>query len=151
MILDKLSLRGRVITPFMAHSGIRPQVLGSYQGESGLRLKDLTDLQLEGKAVAFTETPFVVRVPASLSKTRIAYTTFGTSQQASALLAYLSERRDSGEKLGPDSPVVAAQPTREAARMRRENATFDNGFLSTSVLMREIHQILTSSLPKGVT
>ncbi len=149
-VLDKLSLRGRVVALFMAHSGVRPQVVGSYQGESGLRLRDLPDLQLGGKTLSFNETPFVIRVPANLSKTRTAYTTFGTSQQATALLAYMSERRDSGEKLGPDSPVVAAQPTRGAARMRRENASFANGFLSTSVLMREIHQVLTSSLPEGV-
>ena len=150
-VLDKLSLRGRVVALFMAHSGVRPQVVGSYQGESGLRLKDLPDLRLDEKNLSFTETPFVVRVPANLSKTRTAYTTFGTSQQATALLAYLSERRDAGETLGPDSPVVGAQPTRGAARLRRESANFDNGFLSTSVVVREIHLVLTSSLPEGVT
>ena len=151
MVLDKLSLRGRVVALFMAHSGVRPQVIGSYQGESGLHLRDLPDLKLEDKNLTFTENPFVVRVPANLSKTRTAYTTFGTSQQATALLAYLSERRGGGETLGPNSPVVAAQPTRGAARMRQASATFDNGFLSTSVLMREIHAVLTSSLPEGVT
>ena len=151
MVLDKLSLRGRVVALFMAHSGVRPQVVGSYQGESGLRLRDLPDLRLDEKNLAFTETPFVVRVPANLSKTRTTYTTFGTSQQATALLAYLGERRNGGEKLGPDSPVVAAQPTRGAARMRQASANFDNGFLSTSVIVREIHQVLTSSLPEGVT
>ena len=150
-VLDKLSLRGRVVALFMAHSGVRPQVLGSYQAEGGLRLGDLPDLKLEDKALTFTETPFVVRVPANLSKTRTAYTTFGTSQQATALLAYLCERRDGGEKLGLDSPVVAAQPTRGAARMRQASANFGNGFLSTSVIVREIHQVLTSSLPEGVT
>ena len=151
MVLDKLSLRGRVVALFMAHSGVRPQVVGSYQGESGLRLRDLPDLRFDEKNLSFTETPFVVRVPANLSKTRTSYTTFGTPQQATALLAYLGERRNGGEKLGPDSPVVAAQPTRGAARMRQASANFDNGFLSTSVIVREIHQVLTSSLPEGVT
>ncbi|EQD46675.1 integrase/recombinase, partial [mine drainage metagenome] len=87
----------------------------------------------------------------SLSKTRTSYTTFGTSQQATALLAYLSERRDGGEKLSPDSPVVATHPTRGAARTKQSNATFSNGFLTTSVLMRELHEVLGSSLPEGVT
>ncbi|EQD50579.1 integrase/recombinase, partial [mine drainage metagenome] len=150
-VLDKLTLRGRVVALFMAHSGLRPQVLGFYQAENGLRLRDLPDLKLQDKATAFKEVPFVVRVPASLSKTRTSYTTFGTSQQATALLAYLSERRDGGEKLSPDSPVVATHPTRGAARTKQSNATFSNGFLTTSVLMRELHEVLGSSLPEGVT
>ncbi len=151
VILDKLSLRGRVVALFMAHSGLRPQVLGSYQAENGLRLRDLPDLKLESKTISFTETPFVVRVPASLSKTRNAYTTFGSSQLATALTAYLGERRNGGEKLGPDSQVVASQPTRGAARTKQESATFTHGFLSTAVLMREIHSVLMSTLPEGVT
>lgn len=151
LVLDKLSLRGRVTALFMAHSGVRPQVLGSYQAEGGLRLRDLPDLKLQGGKAIFAEAPFVVRVPAALSKTRTAYTTFGTPQLATALLAYLDERRDAGEKLGADSPVISSRPTRGAARVLKENAAFSTGFLTTSVLMREIHGALTSSLPEGVT
>jgi integrase len=151
VVLDKLSLRGRVIALFMAHSGLRPQVLGFYQAENGLRLRDLPDLKLQDKATDFKEIPFVVRVPASLSKTRVSYTTFGTSQQSTALLAYLSERRNMGEKLDPDSPVVASHSTRGVARVKQTNAMFSNGFLTTSVLMRELREVLGSSLPDDVT
>ncbi len=151
VVLDKLSLRGRVIALFMAHGGLRPQVLGSYQAENGLCLRDIPELIVKDKTIEFRETPFLVRVPAALSKTRASYTTFGTSQLATALLAYLGVRRDGGEALGPGSPVIAALPTRGAARVRQANGTFSNGFLTTAVLTREIHVALSSSVPDGVT
>ncbi|EQD54069.1 integrase/recombinase, partial [mine drainage metagenome] len=75
-VLDRLSLRGRVAALFMAHAGVRPGVLAAYQAAGGLTLKDIPDLTL-GKSPSFTNIPFAVRVPASLSKTRVAYTTFG--------------------------------------------------------------------------
>src|SRR5208282_5368562 len=85
-VLEHLSLRGRVIALLMAHSGLRPGVVGSYGGEDGLRLEDLPELKLGRKKPTFEETPFVLRVPARLSKTRTAYTTFGSIQLASTLL-----------------------------------------------------------------
>ena len=149
VVLDKLSLRGRVIALFMAHTGVRPGVLGSYQAEGGLTLGDLPDLKL-GPTISFTETPFVVRVPARLSKTRVMYTTFGSSQLGTAFLSYLGERRASGEALSQASPVVASNPTRGAALRSQEKARFARGFLTTKAVMDEIRSALQSSVPSGV-
>ena len=148
-VLEHLSLRGKVCALFMAHAGLRPGVLGSYQAESGLTLADLPDLRL-GKKPSLAEVPFVVRVPAHLSKTRVSYTTFGSSQLASTLLAYLTERVESGEKLTPTSPVVAVRATRGVASRRRGDPRFSSGFVVTKAVVGEIHDALTSSAPEGV-
>ena len=149
-ILDHLSLRGRVLALFMAHSGLRPGVIGSYQGENGLRLVDLPDLKFEHGKPTFAETPFVIRVPASLSKTRVAYVTFGSAQLASALLAYFEARQQSGDTLTPESPVIAANSARGIALYSHQNAGNSNGFLTTKVVVEEIRSALKASVPSGV-
>ena len=148
-VLEKLSLRGRVIALLMAHSGLRPGVVGSYGGENGLRLGDLVDLKLGGRP-AFREVPFAVRVPAELSKTRVEYVTFGTRQLSTALLAYLESRRERGEKLSAESPVVVAGETRGVAKVSREGARFGRGFLTTKAVVEELRDALKSSAPEGV-
>ncbi len=148
-VLDKLSLRGRVIALFMAHSGVRPGVLGSYQAEMGLTLGDLPDLKYDSFPT-FALTPFVVRIPARLSKTRVLYTTFGSSQLASALLAYLEERRKTGERFGPDTPVIASRPTRGVALQSQESARFSRGFLTTKAIIKEMRTALQATTPEGV-
>ncbi len=149
-VLEHLSLRGRVIALFMAHAGVRPGVLGSYQGEAGLTLADLPDLKLEKRGASFSETPFVVRVPASLSKTRVTYLTFGSSQLGRTLLEYLSERRKGGETLGPSSPVIAPNPTRGIALRSQKEAQYSKGFLSTKAVVEEIREALHATVPDGV-
>jgi hypothetical protein len=149
-ILDHLSARGRVIALFFAHSGVRPGVLGSYQGENGLRLSDLPELELDRRKRSFSKVPFVIRVPADLSKTRVAYVTFGTSQLARTLLSYLEDRARGGETLNPDSPVVAGNPVRGIALLSRQGAQHSKGFLSTKVVVEEVRSALQASVPKGV-
>ncbi len=147
--LDSLTLRGRTTALFMAHSGLRPGVLGAYQAASGLTLGALPDLKLE-KELEFSETPFVIRVPAILSKTRTMYTTFGSSQLASTFLSYLAERRKGGERLTLTSPIIAAKPGRGAAITSKGNATNDTEFITTTVLVRELHEVLVATAPEGV-
>ena len=149
-VLERLSLRGRAVALFMAHSGVRPGVLGAYQAERGLRLGDLPDLRI-GKEQSFSEVPFVVRVPADISKTRTAYTSFGSSQLASTFLAYLSERQEGGEVLLPGSPVIAAKPnTRGVALKTKRESRFKTLFVTTTNLMAELHSALVVSAPEGV-
>src|SRR5580658_1800108 len=149
-ILDRLSLRGRVSVLLMAHSGLRPGAIGSYGGEDGLRLRDIPELEHEPKP-KFSELPFVIRIPAALSKTRVAYTTFGTSQLATTLLAYLAERVERGENLTGASPVVAPAETRGIASKSRAAAQFGEGFLTPKAIVEEIREALRSTVPTGVT
>jgi hypothetical protein len=147
-VLERLSIRGRVVALLMAHAGVRPGVIGSYGGEDGLRLRDLPDLKL-GSTLTLKEVPFVVRVPAAISKTRAAYTTFGTSQLATALVAYLESRHERGERLTADSAVVASEPSRGVARRSQESALFSKGFLSTKSVVEELRGALKAVVPEG--
>ncbi len=149
LVLERLSQRGRVIALFLAHSGIRPGVLGAYGGEGGLTLGDLPELET-GQSILIREVPFVIRVPAELSKTRRQYTTFGTEQLATALVAYLNSRRESGEKLSEISPVIAPGNLRGAAVRTRRDARYSRGFIAMKNVVREIQDVLHSSTPDGV-
>ncbi len=148
-VLERLSQRGRVIALFLAHTGVRPGVLGSYGGESGLTLGDLPELDF-GPPIQFREIPFVVRVPAELSKTRRQYITFGTEQLATALIAYLNARREGGEKLNEFSPVAIPGTLRGAAARSRGEARFHRGFIAMKNIVGEIQKVLHSTAPKGV-
>jgi hypothetical protein len=46
----------------MALSGVRPQVLGNYTGEDGLRINDLPELTIQDKEVVFEKIPSMVFV-----------------------------------------------------------------------------------------
>ncbi len=150
LVLEKLSPRGRVAALFIAHAGLRPGSLAGYQGETGLTLGDLPDLRL-GNAIDLAERPFAIVVPAHLSKTRQLYTTFGSSQLATALLSYLEGRKAGGEKLSASSPVLAAPVLRGAALGSKNRARFSNGFLSTAAAVKEVRSALKSTAPRGVT
>ncbi len=139
-----MSLRGRSSALFMAHAGLRPGVLGSYQARDGLTLGDLPELKL-GAEPKFTELPFVVRVPSRLSKTRKMYTTFGTRELAETFLAYLRERVERGEPLTSRSPAVAADPLGIARGYAKET-----GFLTTKGVVLELREEIRKNTPVGV-
>ena len=105
-ILAHLSSRGRVCALLMAHSGLRPGVIGHYDGTDGLRLEDLPEL--DPATLEFHKLPFRILVPARLSKNHASFNTFGSAELASAVVAYLRERRDRfREKLAAESPLVS--------------------------------------------
>jgi len=110
LLLTGLSARGKSVALFLAHAGLRPGVLaaGEGKGTDGLTIGDLPELRLEATSVRFEELPFLVVVPARLSKNGKSYLTFGSSELAEALVVYLSERVSKGEKLGKASPVIAS-------------------------------------------
>ena len=151
-VLNRLSLRGRTSALFVAHAGVRFQVLGDYTGEHGLTLGDLPDLEL-GPEPRFKDLPFVVRVPAELSKTRVSYITFGTGQLASDFLSYLADRRTRGEELGASSPVIAptsVERLRGATLQSRSVVSQGRRFIVTGALVRELARALQATTPKGV-
>jgi hypothetical protein len=108
-ILGVMSPRGRAATLLIASSGIRIGTLGGRFSADGLRLKHLPELELEHGTPRFATIPFLVRVPASLSKSRKEYFTFGTSECAEAITAYLLERRNRGEQLSATSALIAPE------------------------------------------
>ncbi len=149
-VLERLSLRARTAALLMAHSGLRPGVLGSYGGQDGLTLDALPDLRLTPTPM-FKQVPFTILVPAELSKTRVSYTTFGTEQLAQTLVSYLAERLDMGEKLSTKSPLIGVAPARGIAKVSRENAKFGKGYLTTKAVVEEVREGLRAVVPPDVT
>jgi hypothetical protein len=105
-VLNAASPKERVACILMAHAGLRPEVLGNYTGDDGLRLRDLVDLRLDKDSVAFSKVPAVIVVPPSLSKAGHRYSTFVGEEGSRILKDYLEARLKGGEELNPESSVV---------------------------------------------
>jgi len=108
--LRKIFLSGdkkaRVATVFVAHSGLRIKTLGNYEGEDGLRVKDLPEMKVEGDSVDFEQIPALVIVHKELSKAGHQYFTFISEEGCEYLKDYLEERIREGERLAPDSSII---------------------------------------------
>jgi integrase len=98
--------RSRVIASLIAFSGLRPESIGNYLGNDGLRLKDLPEVRIEGDQIIIEKVPTEVRVRKTLSKARHQYFTFLAEEGCRYLKEYLETRIRAGEKLEAESPVV---------------------------------------------
>ena len=98
--------RSRVACALMAHSGTRPEVLGDYTGENGLKLRDLPELKIEGSKAIFERIPAMITVRPELSKARKQYITFLGNEGCFYVSAYLEQRIAEGEKLSSNSPLI---------------------------------------------
>lgn len=125
--------RERVAIALMAFGGLRPEVLGNDDGTDGLRLSDLPELHWNGDIEI--KSPTKVEVRAELSKTRQPYFTFLGQEGCDYLLDYLKDRKNNGEVLTPDSPVILS----EQSKSRRESP---NAFLRTMLLSRRIKRAI---------
>lgn len=96
----------RVSCVLMAHSGVRPEVLGDYLGKDGLRVGDIEGIEIVGKEVNFEKIPARIIVRPELSKTRNQYFTFIGSEGINYIADYLKERIRSGESVSAESPLI---------------------------------------------
>jgi hypothetical protein len=125
----------RVAEAFLAFAGLRIESLGDFTGSDGLRLKDLPELKVRGRGVAFERTPAMVVVRAALSKRRRKYFTFLSSGGCTYLKEYLEERIREGERLKPESPIITYEK-------KRQGYTPTTEFLKTSKISRLIRQYM---------
>jgi hypothetical protein len=114
-ILRASPSRIKVAIALIAFADLRPQTLGNHDGSDGLMLKDLPELKIKGKEVVFEKIPTMVVVRPTLSKARHKYFTFLSTEGCTYLKEYLEERIRSGEKLTPNSPLIAHE-RKEAAQ-----------------------------------
>jgi len=108
--------RIRVAEALMAFADLRPESIGNHDGSDGLTLKDLPELKVEGKQVTFDKIPTMVVVRSSLSKTRGKYFTFLSHEGCDYLKEYLEERIRNGQKLTPETPLIAHDRPRAAEK-----------------------------------
>jgi len=99
-------LRARSACVLLAHSGLRIETLGNYEGMDGLRLKDLPEMKIEKGEVVFEKVPTMVVVRKELSKAGHQHFTFLGEEGCEYLKDYLESRLKEGEKLTPDSPIL---------------------------------------------
>ncbi len=133
-ILRKATSRGRVSISLMAFSGLRPEVLGSYEGDDGLTLGDLEDFNLE--TLEFDVTPARINVKASLSKARFKYFTFLGDEGCRYVIDYLQERKAAGETLTTESPLLVPYATNNKTKWKN---------LRTMLVTREIREAIRSA------
>lgn len=105
--------KARTICALMAHSGLRPMVLGNYRGTDGLRISDLPELTVENGQVSFAKVPALVRVRSSLSKAGHEYFTFLGKEGCDAVKAYLESRIRAGEPISGASALVKPKVVRK--------------------------------------
>lgn len=144
-ILQNSNVRQRVIISLMAFSGIRPQVLGLADRSDGLCLKDLPELVIEdnGKKVRFAKMPAMVIVRQTLSKTRNKYVTFLIEEGCQHLLRYFEQRISTGERLGPDSPVIVLEKKHSRKKQRESQGV--KTFVVTGSISRTVKKARVNS------
>jgi hypothetical protein len=99
-------LRARCACVLLAHSGLRIETLGNYEGTDGLRVRDFPEMKIENGKVIFDKMPTMVVVRRELSKSRHQYFTFLSEEGCEYLKDYLESRMKKGEKLTLDSPIL---------------------------------------------
>ena len=96
----------RTASVFVAHSGVRIEVLGNYKGQDGLRISDLPEIEIKPDYVCFRQTPALMIVRKELSKAGHQYFTFLSTEGCAYVQDYLEEKLRGGETLTPKSPLV---------------------------------------------
>lgn len=107
--LNAANPRTKAMIALLAFSGMKPQVLGNYEGNDGLRLGDLPDLRMKDGDVSFERIPTLIRVRAGLAINRQDYFTFLGPEGCEYVAAYLRGRLHEGERLTADSPVIGPE------------------------------------------
>jgi integrase len=106
LLMSTPNLRTKCMILLMAHSGLRPCVIGRDRGREGLRLKAIQDLVIEDDKVEFIRVPARVMIWEELSKNNRPHSTFLSSESVEYIEAYLNERMNNGERLTGDSPLI---------------------------------------------
>ena len=154
-ILQAGKPRERACCILMAHSGVRPEVIGAYHAEDGLRIGDIPEMEIENGEVKFSRIPAILNVRSEISKTGKAYISFIGDEGCSYLKAYIEERLRSGENITKGSPLIVAAKSKlrtgfirtinisDIVRMPIRRAGFNlrpyvlRGFFDTQLLIAE--------------
>ena len=91
-LIRHASLRGRVCISLMAFSGLRPESIGNYQGNDGIRLGDIEGFDPE--KLKFNTIPAVLNVRENLSKNNKPYFTFLGNEAIKYITEYLKDRQN---------------------------------------------------------
>ena len=138
-VLSRAEPRIKVAISLLAFSGLRLESLAYYRGEDGLRVKDFPEMVIEDGEVSFAKVPTMVVVRSTISKGRHRYFTFLIQEGCSYLKAYLENRMARGERLDPNSPIIATSPGHGSTR--------EHAFPNTNKLSDSIRKMLRPKYP----
>ena len=101
-------LKEETACSLLSFSGLRPETLGNFRGDDGLKIKDLPEIEVlnDNQEVRFLKIPTMVVIRSNLSKAGHQYFTFFAGEGCEYLKMYLEWRMKAREKLTPDSPIV---------------------------------------------
>ena len=134
-ILRSTDTRGRLEIALMAFSGVRPETIGSYKGNNGLKISDIKDMKIINGKIEFIKIPMEITVRPELSKARHQYLTFLSEEGSRYMKEYLNERINNKEKINGESPLILPNENKS----RKE---INNRFLETQLISREIKKAI---------
>ena len=135
-ILRNATTRGRASVALMAFCGLRPEVLGNYDGSDGLKVGDLPEMKVEGGRVKFDVVPTLLVVRGSLSKARHQYFTFVPQEALTYVVEHLEGRMSRGEVIDKESPMLGVDMRGQRRNVRR------SPFLRTTLVTRDIREAI---------
>jgi integrase len=138
---DKTPYRTRGCIALIAFSGLRLEVLGNYLGADGLRLRDLSELEIKGANARFLKTPCKIVVREELSKSRNQYLTFLCEEGCEILSEYIDRRISEGEVVTPDSGIIVTSPA-QAKKSEHFGMKDASPFLRTTKIGDEIRRAM---------
>lgn len=100
-VLNAVDLKQKVESTLTGLAGLRPDAIGSYDGNDGLQVRDFPEMSIDHKAkvVEFTTIPTIVVVRANLSKADHQYFTFMPNEGCQYVRELLEYRmREKAEK-----------------------------------------------------
>lgn len=107
-VLRQARTKTGLMISLMAFSGVRPEVIGNYNGTDGLRISDLLDLKIND-SIEVTKIPLKIRVRTTLSKNDREYYTFLSQEGCIYLKEYLEQRLKEGKLKGEDPLILPSQ------------------------------------------
>ncbi len=106
LIFKAADLRERCACSIMAFTGMRPQVMGDYRGDDGLRIGDFVYVKIGEGSIEILKMPVQVKIRSTLSKKDNEYFTFIGPEGMSYIKMYLENRMGQGEVLTYDTPII---------------------------------------------
>jgi len=119
--------RTKAVMALSAFAGVRPEVLGDYMGDDGLRVRDLPEIQIdnENRRVWFSQVPTKVIVRKELSKAGHQYFSLLCEEGCRYVSDELERRLRLGQKLTSDSPIIASISARRLGHITTKAVSAD--------------------------
>lgn len=128
----------RVACVLLAHAGLRPESLGSYEGNDGLKISDLPEIEVHPRKheLVFKKLPSILIVRPAISKAGHQYFSFLSSEACQYVKEYLEKRMRGGEQLDQDTPILTPQKNSASKKVGSHITTTNIGDMIRSAIRK---------------